>query len=63
MVEYNDRNNPLLRVEQFDYSRQIFKTVERYSIVHSYGLFRRMTGVGARPEVLSVPCVIAHCTG
>ncbi|XP_074024081.1 lipase maturation factor 2 [Numenius arquata] len=32
--------------------RQMFKAVERYQVVNSYGLFRRMTGVGGRPEVV-----------
>ncbi|XP_054159752.1 lipase maturation factor 2-like [Oppia nitens] len=28
------------------------RTVERYPVVNSYGLFRRMTGVGGRPEIV-----------
>ncbi|CAH2275349.1 lipase maturation factor 2 [Pelobates cultripes] len=32
--------------------RQVFKTVDRYQLANSYGLFRRMTGVGGRPEVV-----------
>ncbi|XP_053319333.1 lipase maturation factor 2 [Spea bombifrons] len=32
--------------------RQMFKAVDRYQLVNSYGLFRRMTGVGGRPEVV-----------
>ncbi|XP_072179085.1 lipase maturation factor 2-like [Diadema setosum] len=28
------------------------KNVDRFEVVHSYGLFRRMTGVGGRPEVI-----------
>uniref|UniRef100_A0A8C5PYW2 Lipase maturation factor n=1 Tax=Leptobrachium leishanense TaxID=445787 RepID=A0A8C5PYW2_9ANUR len=32
--------------------RQMFKTVDRYQLTNSYGLFRRMTGVGGRPEVV-----------
>ena len=24
----------------------------KYDLVHSYGLFRRMTGIGGRPEVV-----------
>ncbi|XP_067173727.1 lipase maturation factor 2 [Apteryx mantelli] len=31
---------------------QMFNTVERFQVVNSYGLFRRMTGVGGRPEVV-----------
>ncbi|TFK00876.1 Lipase maturation factor 2 [Platysternon megacephalum] len=31
---------------------QMFGAVERYQLVNSYGLFRRMTGVGGRPEVV-----------
>ncbi|XP_077196643.1 lipase maturation factor 2 isoform X2 [Paroedura picta] len=30
----------------------MFSTVDRYQLVNSYGLFRRMTGVGGRPEVV-----------
>ncbi len=29
-----------------------FKLTDRYQLVSSYGLFRRMTGVGGRPEVV-----------
>lgn len=32
--------------------RQAFDVVDRYQLVNSYGLFRRMTGVGGRPEVV-----------
>lgn len=32
--------------------RQAHKLVDRYQLVNSYGLFRRMTGVGGRPEVV-----------
>lgn len=32
--------------------RQAHETVDRYQLVNSYGLFRRMTGVGGRPEVV-----------
>ncbi|NXA29552.1 LMF2 factor, partial [Ibidorhyncha struthersii] len=31
---------------------RMFNTVERFQVVNSYGLFRRMTGVGGRPEVV-----------
>ncbi|XP_072922808.1 lipase maturation factor 2a isoform X1 [Hemitrygon akajei] len=31
---------------------QLYKVVDRYELVNSYGLFRRMTGVGGRPEVV-----------
>ncbi|NXT58563.1 LMF2 factor, partial [Pluvianellus socialis] len=31
---------------------QMFGAVERFQVVNSYGLFRRMTGVGGRPEVV-----------
>ncbi|KAM9582383.1 lipase maturation factor 2 isoform 2-T2 [Guaruba guarouba] len=31
---------------------QAFGTVQRLQLVNSYGLFRRMTGVGGRPEVV-----------
>ncbi|NXT05006.1 LMF2 factor, partial [Prunella fulvescens] len=31
---------------------QLFGAVERFQVVNSYGLFRRMTGVGGRPEVI-----------
>uniref|UniRef100_A0A8C8S9E1 Lipase maturation factor n=1 Tax=Pelusios castaneus TaxID=367368 RepID=A0A8C8S9E1_9SAUR len=31
---------------------QMFNAVDRYQLVNSYGLFRRMTGVGGRPEVV-----------
>uniref|UniRef100_A0A8C8B2Y4 Lipase maturation factor n=1 Tax=Otus sunia TaxID=257818 RepID=A0A8C8B2Y4_9STRI len=31
---------------------QMFSAVERFQVVNSYGLFRRMTGVGGRPEVV-----------
>ncbi|KAI6079938.1 Lipase maturation factor 2 [Aix galericulata] len=30
----------------------MFNAVERFQVVNSYGLFRRMTGVGGRPEVV-----------
>ncbi|KAM9816051.1 lipase maturation factor 2a [Syngnathus typhle] len=32
--------------------RQVYSLVDRYQLVNSYGLFRRMTGVGGRPEVV-----------
>lgn len=32
--------------------RQAHELVDRYQLVNSYGLFRRMTGVGGRPEVV-----------
>ncbi|XP_061534187.1 lipase maturation factor 2a [Phycodurus eques] len=32
--------------------RQAYSLVDRYQLVNSYGLFRRMTGVGGRPEVV-----------
>uniref|UniRef100_A0A669BP16 Lipase maturation factor n=1 Tax=Oreochromis niloticus TaxID=8128 RepID=A0A669BP16_ORENI len=32
--------------------RQAYEMVDRYQVVNSYGLFRRMTGVGGRPEVV-----------
>uniref|UniRef100_A0A672PIW1 Lipase maturation factor n=1 Tax=Sinocyclocheilus grahami TaxID=75366 RepID=A0A672PIW1_SINGR len=32
--------------------RTAFEVTERYQLVNSYGLFRRMTGVGGRPEVV-----------
>ncbi|XP_064512889.1 lipase maturation factor 2 [Pseudopipra pipra] len=31
---------------------RLFGAVERFQVVNSYGLFRRMTGVGGRPEVV-----------
>lgn len=31
---------------------RMFKAVDDYQLVNSYGLFRRMTGVGGRPEVV-----------
>ncbi|XP_061493972.1 lipase maturation factor 2 [Rhineura floridana] len=31
---------------------QLFSAVDRYQVANSYGLFRRMTGVGGRPEVV-----------
>ncbi|TRY58628.1 hypothetical protein DNTS_024780 [Danionella cerebrum] len=32
--------------------RAAFEMTDRYQLVNSYGLFRRMTGVGGRPEVV-----------
>ncbi|NXX48367.1 LMF2 factor, partial [Tricholaema leucomelas] len=32
--------------------RQLFGSLERFQLVASYGLFRRMTGTGGRPEVV-----------
>lgn len=32
--------------------RQAYDLVDRYQLVNSYGLFRRMTGVSGRPEVV-----------
>ncbi|XP_065139718.1 lipase maturation factor 2a isoform X1 [Paramisgurnus dabryanus] len=32
--------------------RKAFEITDRYQLVNSYGLFRRMTGVGGRPEVV-----------
>ncbi|GAA6089452.1 lipase maturation factor 2a, partial [Tachysurus ichikawai] len=32
--------------------RRVFDLTDRYQLVNSYGLFRRMTGVGGRPEVV-----------
>ncbi|XP_016364709.1 lipase maturation factor 2-like [Sinocyclocheilus rhinocerous] len=32
--------------------RTVFELTDRYQLVNSYGLFRRMTGVGGRPEVV-----------
>lgn len=31
---------------------RLFNKVDKYQLVNSYGLFRRMTGVGGRPEVV-----------
>ncbi|XP_053108807.1 lipase maturation factor 2 [Hemicordylus capensis] len=31
---------------------RLFSAVDRYQLANSYGLFRRMTGVGGRPEVV-----------
>lgn len=31
---------------------KMYTAVDRYQLVNSYGLFRRMTGVGGRPEVI-----------
>ena len=28
------------------------KSLDQYELTHSYGLFRRMTGVGGRPEII-----------
>ena len=30
----------------------LYRDLQQFSIVNSYGLFRRMTGVGGRPEVV-----------
>nr|XP_020470053.1 lipase maturation factor 2 isoform X2 [Monopterus albus] len=32
--------------------RRAYELVDRYQLVNSYGLFRRMTGVGGRPELV-----------
>lgn len=32
--------------------RRAYEMVDHYQVVNSYGLFRRMTGVGGRPEVV-----------
>ncbi|KAG7282127.1 hypothetical protein CRUP_008239, partial [Coryphaenoides rupestris] len=32
-------------------ARRAYEAVDRFQLVNSYGLFRRMTGVGGRPEV------------
>ncbi|CAL8358743.1 unnamed protein product [Lota lota] len=32
--------------------RRAYQVVDRFQLVNSYGLFRRMTGVGGRPEVV-----------
>ncbi|XP_028671631.1 lipase maturation factor 2a [Erpetoichthys calabaricus] len=32
--------------------RKMYEAVDRYQLVNSYGLFRTMTGVGGRPEVI-----------
>lgn len=32
--------------------RQVYEVVDRYQLANSYGLFRRMTGVSGRPEVV-----------
>uniref|UniRef100_A0A8D3DPE7 Lipase maturation factor n=1 Tax=Scophthalmus maximus TaxID=52904 RepID=A0A8D3DPE7_SCOMX len=32
--------------------RRSYEVVDRFQLVNSYGLFRRMTGVGGRPEVI-----------
>eukprot|EP00061_Rhincodon_typus_P013292 g39578.t1 len=45
-IEYEANSN--LRPEV----RQLYDMVDRYQLVNSYGLFRRMTGVGGRPEVM-----------
>ncbi|CAB4000019.1 lipase maturation factor 2-like [Paramuricea clavata] len=36
--------------------RKWYNQVEYYEIVNSYGLFRRMTGVGGRPEIVIEGC-------
>jgi len=33
-------------------ARRAYEAVDRFQLVNSYGLFRRMTGVGGRPEVV-----------
>ncbi|XP_064417237.1 lipase maturation factor 2a isoform X1 [Latimeria chalumnae] len=33
-------------------ARKLFEATDRYQLANSYGLFRRMTGVGGRPEVV-----------
>lgn len=33
-------------------AHRLFGTVEHLQLAHSYGLFRRMTGLGGRPEVV-----------
>ncbi|XP_078409286.1 lipase maturation factor 2a [Cetorhinus maximus] len=45
-IEYEASSN--LRPE----IRRLYDMVDRYQLVNSYGLFRRMTGVGGRPEVV-----------
>ena len=32
--------------------RLLQQSLDHYELTHSYGLFRRMTGVGGRPEVI-----------
>lgn len=32
--------------------RKAYEVVDRFQLVNSYGLFRRMTGVSGRPEVV-----------
>ena len=32
--------------------RRLYDSTQNLNLVHSYGLFRRMTGVGGRPEVI-----------
>ncbi len=63
-LRYNDSNNEVcvqVPYTYFEYDahsnlwpgvQTAFELTNRYQLVNSYGLFRRMTGVGGRPEVV-----------
>eukprot|EP00045_Choanoeca_perplexa_P014044 m.163167 g.163167 ORF g.163167 m.163167 type:complete len:762 (+) comp16546_c0_seq19:1160-3445(+) len=50
-LRWNDDNSTLQQQPLWTYASQAQAALGRYSVVNSYGLFRRMTGVGGRPEL------------
>ena len=39
-------------VSVYPIAKQWYESTSKFDITHSYGLFRRMTGVGGRPEII-----------
>lgn len=50
-LSWNDRGTQLDSLPLWPLAERASSTLRPYSLVNSYGLFRRMTGVEARPEV------------
>eukprot|EP00055_Hartaetosiga_balthica_P017420 m.116780 g.116780 ORF g.116780 m.116780 type:complete len:705 (-) comp9310_c0_seq1:147-2261(-) len=51
-MRWNDHNTTLQTLPHWDKIMNLEQQIRPYSISNTYGLFRRMTGVGGRPEVI-----------
>jgi len=45
-------NPSSLELYPYDFAKEAFTISQPFHIANSYGLFRRMTGVGGRPEIV-----------
>eukprot|EP01147_Barroeca_monosierra_P010128 gene10128-2294_t len=50
-LRWNDKQSRFHDIPRYDLIRQSENILRPWNVVNSYGLFRRMTGVGGRPEV------------